>query len=42
MFTENFLKPGITELHVMLNDFLEEVKKDCTIIEEESKEKFEK
>lgn len=42
MLTENCLKTGITELQVVLNDFLEEVKKDCTIIEEESKEKFEK
>ena len=32
MLTENFLKPGVIELQVMLTDFLEEVKKDCGLL----------
>ena len=32
MLTENCLKTGITELQVMLTDFLEEVKKDCGLL----------
>ena len=45
MLTENLLKPGIADLHILLSEFVEELKKDDTfVISDDGKtsEKFEK
>ena len=45
MLTENLLKPGIADLHILLSEFVEEIKKDDTFLisdNREASEKFEK
>ena len=45
MLSEGLLKPGATDLHILLSEFFEEIKKDVRvieIIEGKTSEKFEK
>ena len=45
MLTENLLKPGIADLHILLSEFVEEIKKDYTVVisdDGKPSEKFEK
>ena len=45
MLTENLLKPGAADLHILLSEFVEEIKKDDTFLisdNREASEKFEK
>ena len=45
MLTENFLKPGADDLHMLLSEFFEEIRKDeavVEVIEGKINEKFEK
>ena len=45
MLTENLLKPGVADLHILLSEFVEEIKKDYTVVisdDGKPSEKFEK
>ena len=45
MLTENLLKPGAADLHILLSEFVEEIKKDYTVVisdDGKPSEKFEK
>ena len=42
MLKEELLKPGIADLHILLSEFFEEIKKDDSVVEGKTSEKFEK
>ena len=42
MHTEHLIIPGAADLHLLLSEFVEEIRNDDTILEGETSEKFEK
>ena len=42
MHIEHLIIPGAADLHLLLSEFVEEIRNDDTILEGETSEKFEK